>query len=50
MWGRGDNQPRLSSGMSYIFANHLCANLKESSNLGWKTKSGGRNTEVALWG
>ena len=24
-------------------------NFKENSNLGWKTKSGGRNKEVALW-
>ena len=25
-------------------------NFKENSNFGWKTKSGGVNTEFALWG
>ena len=32
------------SKMSAFFTKRLCVNFKENSNLGWKTKIGGRNT------
>ena len=36
--------------MSDFFTKRICANFKENSSLGWKTKSVGRNIEVTLWG
>ena len=50
MWGRFDNQRGVLTGTSAFSARRLCANFKDNSNLGRKKKSGGRNTEVALWG
>ena len=32
-----------------LFTKRLCVNSKDNSNLGWRTKSGGRNTEDTLW-
>ena len=48
--GRDDDQRGESAEMNYFFTNHLCVNSKDKSNLGQKTKSDGRNTEVASWG
>ena len=48
--GRVDYQQGVSEEMSDSFTKRVCVNFKEVSNLVWKTESGGRNTEVALWG
>ena len=49
LWGRGDDRQGAST-EKIFFTKHLCVNSKENSNLGWRTKSAGRNTEDALWG
>ena len=36
--------------MSAFFTNRLCVNSKDNLNLGWRTKSVGKNIDVALWG
>ena len=48
--GRVDYVQGALAEMSDFFTKRLYINLKENSNFGWKTKSSGRNTEVALWG
>ena len=42
--GRVDDQRGESAEMSAFFTKRLCVTFKENSNLGWKTKSGGKNT------
>ena len=34
----------------FFFTKSICVNFKDDSNLGWKTKIGGRNAEVAFRG
>ena len=48
MWGRADDQRGSLAEMSDFFTNSFCENFKENSNLGWKGKMGGKNTEDAL--
>ena len=45
---RVDDQQGASAEMRDFFTKHICVNFKENSNLGWKTKSGGRNVVVIL--
>ena len=48
--GGVDYQQEVSAEMSAFFTNRLCMNFKDNSNLGWKTKIGGRSTEVDFGG
>ena len=45
-----DNDQRGVSEEINADAPSASVNFIENSNLGWKTKRGARNTEVALWG
>ena len=47
---RGYNRQGESEEITDFFTKRLCVNSKKYPNLGWKTKSGGRNIEDALWG
>ena len=47
--GRVDERQGASAEMSAFKTKSLCVNSKENSNLVWRTKSGGRNMEDALW-
>ena len=42
---RQEAQAKMSADVPIVSTNCLCEYSKENSNLGWKTTSGGRNTE-----
>ena len=48
--GRVDDQWVVSAESNDFFIKRLCVNSKDNSNLGWKTRIGDINIEVALGG